>query len=373
MISHTTTPKQIITSCIFCGKPFSSSRNLERHLNGVHKRQKDFKCEPCEKSFSFASSLNKHIKTIHEGRKDYKCQSCEKNFAWPWALKKHKKTHRVDHFKCDFCDKLFSEYESLKGHMIKLMHNIPFVWTSNSKISNCPKSPNSSSAKNGQNGQQSQEKSNFNLAELSKTDLQTNSNSPKSQNLELVSAKVDQTLGQKETNTDQNMEKPNLKPTRTSNFQTRFIAVPQKDYNKCESFEKSERLRANNNKYNQDSYICKFCSTKLSNIKAMKEHIRKTHFGNFKCDLCDKLFSVSGNLEDHRKSVHHQEIEELEEYNDKLDGKSFYDTLETIIKMNDEKDLKSYSCNTCGDTFSADAQWFECLNHILANLCYLNL
>ena len=76
MISHTTTPKQIITSCIFCGKPFSSSRNLERHLIGVHKRQKDFKCEPCEKSFSFASSLNKHIKTIHEGRKDYKCQSC---------------------------------------------------------------------------------------------------------------------------------------------------------------------------------------------------------------------------------------------------------------------------------------------------------
>ena len=104
----------------------------------------------------------------------------------------------------------------------------------------------------------------------------------------------------------------------------------------------------------------------------MKEHIRKTHFGNFKCDLCDKLFSVSGNLEDHRKSVHHQKIEELEECNDKSDGKSFYDTLETIIKMNDEKDLKSYSCNTCGDTFS-DTQWFECLNHILANFCSLNL
>ena len=368
-----TAKKQIITSCIFCGKPFSSSRNLERHLNvhKLHKSKKKFKCEPCEKSFSFASSLNKHIKSIHEGLKDYKCQSCEKKFTWPWALKAHEKTHRDDHFQCDFCDKLFSEYESLEDHT-KLMHDVRVVWSLNSKISNCPKSPNSSLAKNGQNGQQSQEKSNFNLAELSKTDLQTNSNSPKSQNLELASAKVDQTLGQKETNTDQNMEKPNLKPTRTSNFQTRFIAVPQKDYNKCESFEKSERLRANNNKYNQDSYICKFCSTKLSNIKAMKEHIRKTHFGNFKCDLCDKLFSVSGNLEDHRKSVHHQEIEELEEYNDKLDGKSFYDTLETIIKMNHEEDLKKYSCNTCGETFY-DAQWFECLNHILENFCSLNL
>ena len=368
MNSLNTATKQIITSCIFCGKPFSSSRNLERHLNvhKLHKSKKKFKCEPCEKSFLFASSLNKHIKSIHEGLKDYKCQSCEKKFTWPWALKAHKKTHREDHFQCDFCDKLFSEYESLEDHT-KLMHDVHVVWSSNSKISNCPKSPNL--------GQQSLEKLNFKLTtKLRKTDLLISSNPPKSQNLEQVITEVDQTLILKETNSDQTVEKPNFKPTRTSNFQTEFNAVPKKDYDKCESFEKSECLRANKSKYNQDSYICKFCSTKLSNVKAMKEHIRKTHFGNFKCDLCDKLFSVSGNLEDHRKFVHPQEIELEKEYNnyELEDGKSFYDTLETIIKMNDEKDLKSYSCNTCGDTFS-DTQWFECLNHILANLCYLNL
>ena len=40
------------------------------------KGQKDFKCESCGKSFSQTGDLKRHINTIHEGHKDYKCESC---------------------------------------------------------------------------------------------------------------------------------------------------------------------------------------------------------------------------------------------------------------------------------------------------------
>ena len=33
------------------------------------------------------------------------------------GIEETQKTHRVDHLQCDFCDKSFSEYESLKGHL----------------------------------------------------------------------------------------------------------------------------------------------------------------------------------------------------------------------------------------------------------------
>ena len=50
---------------------------------------KNYKCESCEKSFSQAGTLKRHIYTVHEGHKDHKCEVCSKSFSMAHHLKKH--------------------------------------------------------------------------------------------------------------------------------------------------------------------------------------------------------------------------------------------------------------------------------------------
>ena len=75
--------------CESCGKSFTSSQYLTKHMHTIHEGYKDHKCESCEKSFTRANVLKMHIQTIHEGHKDYNCESCSKSFSQEALLKKH--------------------------------------------------------------------------------------------------------------------------------------------------------------------------------------------------------------------------------------------------------------------------------------------
>ena len=108
--------------CESCGKAFAEAGNLKRHINTVHDGNKDFKCESCEKAFTKALYLHIHIRRIHEGHKDFECESCGKSFSQPQNLKRHVHTVHEGHkdHKCEFCGKSFSRAEPLKIHI----HNI---------------------------------------------------------------------------------------------------------------------------------------------------------------------------------------------------------------------------------------------------------
>ena len=59
----------------------------------------------------------------HEGVKPYKCDTCDKTFTQQWHLKRHILIHdKVKHHACDYCDKRFTQNSSLKVHM--RTHNI---------------------------------------------------------------------------------------------------------------------------------------------------------------------------------------------------------------------------------------------------------
>ena len=91
--------QKICFVCDYCGKLFSSERNLKMHCNSVHESSEDQKCDSCGKVF-FSSSmlfmkvkdisiviyveksvLNKHIYIFHAGYKDYKYESISENMS----------------------------------------------------------------------------------------------------------------------------------------------------------------------------------------------------------------------------------------------------------------------------------------------------
>ena len=83
------TKKKKSPKCKLCGKSFSKTVYLNKHIHIVHEGHKDYKCESCDKSFSQSQNLKIHIHTVHEGHKDHKCESCGKSFSSAQVLKKH--------------------------------------------------------------------------------------------------------------------------------------------------------------------------------------------------------------------------------------------------------------------------------------------
>nr|CAD7202114.1 unnamed protein product [Timema douglasi] len=79
--------------------------------------EKQFKCDICEKTFTQNSSLNIHMK-LHRGQKDYTCQICSRSFAQNSSLKSHIRLHTGQKpFSCPFCTKAFAQQSNLRSHV----------------------------------------------------------------------------------------------------------------------------------------------------------------------------------------------------------------------------------------------------------------
>jgi uncharacterized C2H2 Zn-finger protein len=61
--------------CPHCGKMFHPGKNLERHINNLHRsnEEKDFQCTQCEKGFNTRSTLEGHM-NMHLGLKPFECR-----------------------------------------------------------------------------------------------------------------------------------------------------------------------------------------------------------------------------------------------------------------------------------------------------------
>ena len=89
-IIHNKAPVYVCTEYGDCKKIFSSSKNLKRHIRGLHTGEKPYECRDCGKCFSASSNLSEH-KTIHTGVMKYTCTNCNKKFRLSSTLRKHVK------------------------------------------------------------------------------------------------------------------------------------------------------------------------------------------------------------------------------------------------------------------------------------------
>ena len=123
--------------CEFCNKDFSSYNGLNQHIKSAHEGIRH-KCELCTKSFSQMYQLKLHHKKEHPDEEliYHNCNICGKEFYSPFALASHverihenfKSDNTSDfnemtedgtlRFRCDFCNKTFSQHNSLKQHIM---------------------------------------------------------------------------------------------------------------------------------------------------------------------------------------------------------------------------------------------------------------
>ena len=64
--------------------------------------KRNFKCDPCNKTFSQIGNLNLHIETVHENTRNHQCQSCNYTCSTKSVLKKHVLSvhEKIQDYKC---------------------------------------------------------------------------------------------------------------------------------------------------------------------------------------------------------------------------------------------------------------------------------
>ena len=109
--------------CKLCGKLFSYSHSLKRHISSVHENTKGYECDSCGKYLSDTGNLKRHVRTVHEDNKGYECGSCGKYLSDTGTLKRHVKTvHEYNKgYECKSCRKSYARKDNLKRHKCNIL------------------------------------------------------------------------------------------------------------------------------------------------------------------------------------------------------------------------------------------------------------
>ncbi len=103
--------------CNLCNRSFEKRDRLRIHILHVHEKHRPHQCSECGKRFSQSSSLNKHLR-VHSGERPYKCPYCTKAFTASSILRTHVRQHSGEKpFKCRHCGKAFASHAAHDSHV----------------------------------------------------------------------------------------------------------------------------------------------------------------------------------------------------------------------------------------------------------------
>ena len=82
-------------TCSFpnCDKTYSTSNNLNRHIQSFHQQLKPFPCPICPKRFVAKANLRDHL-YIHSGEKPFECPDCNERFRQSSQLLVHSRRYK---------------------------------------------------------------------------------------------------------------------------------------------------------------------------------------------------------------------------------------------------------------------------------------
>ena len=128
--------------CSLCGKDFKTRADHRDHKNNEHLKKKipglepgekavhegksQRKCFFCDKTFSSWKALKGHIETEHEGKKPFNCSLCATGFLIKRNLLRHTQTVHEEKrpYKCSFCDQSFKTEEGVRNHSGKCVEHL---------------------------------------------------------------------------------------------------------------------------------------------------------------------------------------------------------------------------------------------------------
>lgn len=110
--------------CNICQKKLSSPKNLETHVNKVH-RIKDFICDYDGKHFNTKDKLRLHI-LQHRIYYRVQCGVCKKEYKTNQSMRKHLRSH-FEHHQCETCGQTFKYKRLLENHVSALHQEYPTV------------------------------------------------------------------------------------------------------------------------------------------------------------------------------------------------------------------------------------------------------
>ena len=114
--------------CDDCGNDYKRISELNRH-KVVHSNRSDkFKCtyRNCEFTYSTRWDLKNHLE-VHRGIRRHKCKACGLGFSEKRLLNVHQTVHFEDRsFACDICNSTFSHHRLLKAHQYKHVNQEKF-------------------------------------------------------------------------------------------------------------------------------------------------------------------------------------------------------------------------------------------------------
>ncbi len=385
--------------CRICEKMMRNKSLLKRHLNEVHLKPNNYKCNECSETFLTMLNLDHHIRIVHKhssqseikkpmcvncnfrfsSNQKYmqhtekkcqrrlkksealKCNICDKIMRYKSALERHmKKVHlKANDFNCEECEQTFSTKFNLNHHVrIIHIHSLepekkPTCEACNYTFSSFQKLRQHTEKKCQERRDRQNGILNIIKCDICEKIMKNNSLLRRHMNEVHMNPKnlecdlCDRTFStEKLLNHHLTISHLKLKRPKCELCNYRFAnnqKLMQHSAAQCQ-----KRRDQQNGVYKE--LKCNVCDKRMRDKTNLEEHLNSVHLQvkKFKCDRCDMAFNRSQLLEGHLKNVHFK----LKKFKcDECDyGTAFEYILNNHVKMVHEKS-KKFSCELCDKEF----------------------